>query len=493
MKAGIRWTISDQAVLSRSVAGSAPAAGGVDPQTAPGYLYMPYLMSREEGELAIVFRDHTLSDLIGFGYQSWDSRDAANDLLGRIRAIGASSDGRRAGRMSPPLVTIALDGENAWEYYPHDGRDFLHYLYDGLTRDAGLRCVTVSEHLQEYPATTALDWLHTGSWIGGDLRTWSGDPGHNGAWDLLHDARDLAAARRRVAGSRAGIAFAGASTAEPATGTDTHPAAANGADDDVTPNEPASAMNDLPAGPIGDRPGGPMGDPTAEAAWHHVMVAEGSDWFWWFGEHHHTELDYVWDLEFRQHLQEVYRSLGEPVPVRLYLPVFAVAAVIRPTLPTATIRPVIDGRFTDEDGWEKAGLLPPDHPSTMQRADGARLVEARFGWGPDHLYLLLIPRDRADLERLEIDLTVTPAAPEQESAFHFGLAEGGKVEVSCIRRGHLAGNAEAAWRDVVEIAVPLAVPALAADERLALVLHVGKGGMIDQVFRSAGLSPVGET
>ena len=176
-----------------------PGRAGRDPASP----YPPYLLRREEGEMAIVFRDHTLSDLIGFGYQSWDSRDAANDLLGRIRAIGASQPRRAGERASrhpvaaarrPPLVTIALDGENAWEYYPHDGRDFLHYLYEGLAADPGIRCVTVSEYLREYPATAPLDWLHTGSWIGGDLRTWSGDPGHNAAWDLLHDARDLAAA-----------------------------------------------------------------------------------------------------------------------------------------------------------------------------------------------------------------------------------------------------------------------------------------------------------
>jgi alpha-amylase/alpha-mannosidase (GH57 family) len=190
MRAGMRWTVSDETVLARSVAGSAAAVAERPSEASP---YLPYLLRREEGELAIVFRDHTLSDLIGFGYQSWDSRDAAQDLLSRIRAVGAAAaeDPRRhPAAVGPPLVVIALDGENAWEYYPHDGRDFLHHLYQGLSADPGIRCVTISEHLAEHPAVTPLDWLHTGSWIGGDLRTWSGDPGHNAAWDLLHDARD---------------------------------------------------------------------------------------------------------------------------------------------------------------------------------------------------------------------------------------------------------------------------------------------------------------
>ena len=456
MRAGIEWTISDQTVLSRSLSGSAPAgsaAGGAAGEAGPASRspYMPYLLRRQEGDMAIIFRDHTLSDLVGFGYQSWDSREAAHDLLGRIRAIGAEG---------APLVTIALDGENAWEYYPHDGRDFLRHLYEGLAADPAIRCVTVSEHLERHPATERLDWLHTGSWIGGDLRTWSGDPGHNAAWDLLHDARDLAASRRYAAG---------------------------GGDRVGGVEGPADADRQAGGAPADADPLG-----AAEAAWRHILVAEGSDWFWWFGEHHHTELDYIWDLEFRQHLQEVYRCLGDPVPVRLYLPVLTAAPATRPALPMGTIEPVIDGRLRNDDGWDAAGLLPPDHASTMQRADGTRIVEARFGWGAEHLYLLLIPRDVTDLEGLELELRVTPAGGEDESSFQMALAEGGQIEVSCSQCGHLAGTARGAWGDVVEIALPMAVPASAGDDRLGLVLRVGRGGMTDHVFRSAGLARVGE-
>jgi alpha-amylase/alpha-mannosidase (GH57 family) len=451
-KADLQWTISDQTVLSRSATGSAAAPNGAAETPSP---YQPYLLGREEGDVAIVFRDHTLSDLIGFGYQSWDSRDAANDLLNRIRAIGAGECGAAG---APPLITIALDGENAWEYYPHDGRDFLHFLYEGLAADPGLRCVTLSEYLQEFPATTPLDWLHTGSWIGGDLRTWSGDPGHNAAWDLLHDARDLAAARRSAAG-------------EPRLAARPRPVEA-----------PSPAAQPSPA----ERP-----SPAAEA-WRHIMVAEGSDWFWWFGEHHHTGLDHVWDLEFRQHLQEVYRLLGEPVPLRLYLPVFAVAAEAAPILPTGVIHPVIDGRISADDGWERAGILPPDHPSTMQRTEGARVVEARFGWGPEHLFMLIIPRDTSDLDGLEIDITVTPAAPQEESIFHMTLTEGGRIDVACTCPSHLRDAATGAWLDVVEIALPLNATDFAPDPRVALALRVGRGGMTDHVFRSTGLAPVRE-
>jgi hypothetical protein len=127
----------------------------------------------------------------------------------------------------------------------------------------------------------------------------------------------------------------------------------------------------------------------------------------------------------------------------------------------------------------------------MQRSDGARLVEARFGWSHERLYVLLVPRDRADLEGLEIESTVTPVSPGDESVFHFAVAEGGKVEATCSKPGLLTGSAEGAWRDVVEISLPLSASALAGDGHLALTLRVGKNGMVDQVFRSAGLAPVG--
>ena len=189
-------------------------------------------------------------------------------------------------------------------------------------------------------------------------------------------------------------------------------------------------------------------------------------------------------------MQEVYLRLGRPVPIRLYLPVFAVAAATRPALPSGVITPVVDGRLTDDDGWDRAGVLPPESASTMQRTEGTRIVEARFGWGPEQLFLLLIPRDRADLEGIEIDLELTGATPEDAAVCHFVAGEGGRLEVTCTAAGRLTGGATGAWNDVVELALPIA-PA-AAGEQLGLTLRVGRGGLTDHVFSSAGLAPVPE-
>ncbi len=494
-RAGLHWTISDEAVLARSLSGAAAPidafdrdgrgtgapSGPLDPRT----LYTSYRLERETGELAIIFRDHVLSDLIGFAYQSWDSRDAAADLLHRlheIRSVLVSSPtsaktgtthttapSRPADRAPQlPLVTIALDGENAWEYYPGDGRDFLHYLYDGLNTDPLLRCVTVSEHLREAPPKRSLGWLHTGSWIGGNLRTWSGDRAHNVAWDFLHRARDVAAARRRTA---------------------------------TAPS--SSVLPDLCSEPskrtITSR---------ADDAWRHILIAEGSDWFWWFGDHHHTELDHVWDLAFRERLQEVYRLLDEPVPTILLFPIVDYELSVRGFPPRGEISPSIDGLLADASEWQDAGLLAPDFLSTMQRAAETKIREVRFGWHKDRLCLLVVPDSPKRLKGLEIELRLTRQGHKNDPIVRMILEEEGKVRVSCIQwtqsvevsgagfgeartleaKTAGTGSIEATWQNVLEVSLPLSVRQTGEGGHIGLVVRIGRDGMTEHVFHSAGLT-----
>jgi len=476
--AGVKWTISGETVLARSLSGAATGratasggkAGDISDTLTPRALYAPYRLEREGGEVAIVFRDHALSDLIGFAYQTWDSREAATDLLRRLREIGVAlasgpsvapvdfgSSLPAAGHSETPLVTIALDGENAWEYYPRDGRDFLRYLYEGLSTDPAFRCVTISEHLQESPPTRSLGWLHTGSWIGGDLRTWSGNRAQNAAWDLLHQARDLAASRREP--SRCKM------TADGPRGTDSS--------------------------------GGPSeGDDRTASAWRHILVAQGSDWFWWFGDHHHTELDHVWDLNFRLHLQEVFRSLGEPVPTELFLPLLEVESGTVPTLPQATLAPIIDGLLgagLDDPAteWAAAGFLAPNLPSTMQRAEGTKIGEVRFGWNGDRLCLLVVPDGPSSPLGLEMELRVSRAAGGEDLAVRMKLEEGGHVEVSCMQFPRLAAATEAAWRNVIEVSLPIDVSTITVGADIGVALRLGRDGMTEHVFHTAGLSSLG--
>jgi hypothetical protein len=136
--------------------------------------------------------------------------------------------------------------------------------------------------------------------------------------------------------------------------------------------------------------------------------------------------------------------------------------------------------------------MSPDYPSTMHRAVETHGVEVRFGWDPEHLYLLLIPRESGDLSGLELELQVTPPTGYGESVLHMALARDGRVEISCSTCGYLAGTGTGAWAEVVEVALPVATPAPVVTDGLGLALRVGREGMIDHVFHSAGHPPTGE-
>lgn len=460
LRSGFDWTISDESVLTRSLSGvsrptvpggpGAPAGGVAGSLTAPD-LYAPYRLEREGGALSIVFRDHTLSDLIGFAYSSWNSRDAAADLIRRLREIRdavsagagaaptASTASRRASPSNEvPLVTIALDGENAWEYYPRDGRDFLQYLYEGLSADPDLRCVTISEHLRESPPTRSLDWLHTGSWIGADLGTWIGDLAHGIAWELLHEARDAV--------SRAAAAATADTTA-----------------------------------------------PDTAEAWQHILAAEGSDWFWWFGEHHHTQLNAVWDSNFRSHLEETYRLLGKNVPLELFFPIIADGSAQRPLLPQGPVSPVIDGVIGSgadgsADEWAEAGFLAQALPSTMQRAEGTDIREVRFGWSGHSLCLLIVPDSPLDLRGLEIQVEVIRPPAGEGLLFLASLDVGGLVRTECKLCPQAALDMAGAWKDVVELSLPVpGVDSSAVAAEIGLVVRTGRDGMTEHLFHSVRL------
>ena len=257
---GIRWIASDAGVLARS--------GRWGYRTAePDVLCQPYRASDESEPIAIFFRETDLSDGIGFRYgRHADSDAAVDEFMRTLEARFLDSVGSDTDR----VLTIVLDGENAWGGYPDDGRPFLKALYHRLATDGRLRTVTFSEYLRgnaergvdAHPASelARVYELATGSWIdepgsapGVDLGTWIGEPEENAAWNLLGATR---------------AAFAKA-----------HP--------------PTLA---------------------AERARESMFAAEGSDWFWWFGNDQESHNDAAFDELFRTHLKAVYAALELDAP-----------------------------------------------------------------------------------------------------------------------------------------------------------------------------------
>lgn len=330
---GFQWLCSDERILGRTL-GNPFHRDGRGILLEPRVLYRPYRLETGEGDLAVVFRDQRLSDLIGFTYGGMDPQRAAVDLVESLEAIAHTlnqqeirqQEGGWTSLQNPWLVTIALDGENCWEFYSQDGKPFLEALYSRFQKHPGLKLVTVSEYLQQFPPTQTLatERLHSGSWVNGDFTTWIGDGTKNRAWELLAEARAVLAA---------------------------HP--------DVT-------------------------EESHPEVWEALDAAEGSDWFWWFGEGHSSNQDGVFDELFRRHLQTLYELLGEVVPAQLYQPVQPPAP--KPDhQPQSFIHPAITGKGSGVD-WSKAGWI--DVGGTRGTMHQGRVVE-RIWYGVDraHFYL----------------------------------------------------------------------------------------------------------
>ena len=163
---------------------------------APERLYRPYWAVEGSARIAMIFRDHVLSDLIGFTYAGWPAEKAADDFIARLRAVRSAC----ASRVRAPIVPIILDGENAWEFYPEDGVPFLRALYGRLEREDGIVTTTVSDYLRENPPAESLPAVFPGSWINHNFKIWIGHEEDNLAWQWLAATRDVLVKREAEAG-----------------------------------------------------------------------------------------------------------------------------------------------------------------------------------------------------------------------------------------------------------------------------------------------------
>jgi alpha-amylase/alpha-mannosidase (GH57 family) len=314
--AGLRWLATDEAILARAL-GRAPS---------PTERLAPWAA----GPVSLFFRDHELSDRIGFVYASWDHAAARKDFVERLQ--GLARDLATAAVPRDGVVTIALDGENCWETYPGGVMGFLPELYARIARTPGLRLSTLSEALAAVgTGGRELPQVPAGSWIDGTFRTWLGDPVKNRAWDAL-------------AAMRAAVA------------------------------EPMDAL--LERAPE-----------IAEL----VMRAEASDWFWWFGAGHTSAFDGHFDALFRAHLRAIYQRIGVDCPAALFEPMdpdLGARLDRKPRRPVAARRPQLTGDRDAYFGWTCAGHLEPEFGS-IHRAQSI-LQEVAFIGDPRGLSLRLV-------------------------------------------------------------------------------------------------------
>ena len=242
---GFNWTASGGSVLRNSL--------NQPENNQPTGIHHPFKLKNTK--TACFFRDDGLSDLIGFEYSKWHADDAIADLIHHLENIAAHEPGDK-------VVSIIMDGENAWEYFPDNGYHFLSALYSRLASHPSIELTTFSECLKSKTLVKPLSKLVAGSWVYGTFSTWIGSSDKNRGWEMLGDVK---------------YAF-----------------------------DKALATNRLT-------------DKQIQQAELQLAVCEGSDWFWWFGDYNPGEAVSNFEQQFRLNLANLYRLLGEQPPAYLAL------------------------------------------------------------------------------------------------------------------------------------------------------------------------------
>lgn len=319
---GLKWIATDEEILARSL--------GIVLRGHSGALLHPeilYSVYEYEG-VNIIFRDHKLSDLIGFVYSRWEPKSAAEDLINRLNQIHSSLPDR-----GPYLVPIILDGENAWEYYKNDGHDFLNYLYEGLSESESLQTITISEYLKIKNRAGSLHGIYPGSWINGNFNIWIGHEEDNTAWNYLLETRQSLETYRRL-----------------------------------------NPQRDL------------------SAIFKNLYIAEGSDWNWWYGDEHSTENAKDFDELFRLNLMKVYREIGIDIPSFLYVPVLKEDRATEPSLGIrGFIFPKIDGIMTSYFEWYQAAYIDVGRTGGSMHSSESLITRIYYGFNQDTLFIRIDP------------------------------------------------------------------------------------------------------
>ena len=322
---GAEWVITDESVLSNSIKKEfvRDFRGCYEDPYDVCSLYL-YKTKREK-EVNIVFRDGVIPHMITFEYPHHDSVLCANDLFDRIKTV---YDKLKNSPDKKHILTIAMDGENSWDNYPQDGAIFLNRLYELINDDKNIKTVLISDYVEQNKKTEKkLKKVAAGSWVNQEFQLWIAEPTKNLSWKYLVQAR-----------------------------------------------------NDLKEAEKSGR----LSKEQIKSAKSEIYIAEGSDWFWWFGEPNNSGQDHIFDFMFREHLKNVYMILEKPIPTYLDAPLMSFMG--KPLKnPKREITPNINGLAKNNDEWLQAGCIDiPDGPILQENKLFNRIY---FGNDKDNLYL----------------------------------------------------------------------------------------------------------
>ena len=261
---GVKWAATGQTVLVNSLLKSHLSVADKNE-----YLYQPYRITNGKHDILCFFRDDNLSDKIGFEYAKMHTPDAIKDFIQTLEHI-QQSETLEASNNQSRVVSVILDGENAWEYYPYNGYYFLSELYEALANHPDIEMTTFSDMVELYQSkqyktkritAPALPQVAAGSWVYGTFSTWIGSKDKNLAWDLLCIAKKT--------------------------------------------YDSVLSKGDLNADQL-------------VACERQLAICEGSDWFWWFGDYNSSDSVASFDKLYRLNLINLYTLLQQPIPDELH-------------------------------------------------------------------------------------------------------------------------------------------------------------------------------
>jgi alpha-amylase/alpha-mannosidase (GH57 family) len=433
---GFQWFGTDEGVLGRTLnAGFFRDSRGL-PANAER-LYKPLRVQLGGKTITGLFRDHHLSDLIGFVYSRMNGKDAAADLHGRLRDIG-----ERVQTGQPLTVCLFLDGENAWEYYPGNGREFLREFYGRIQADQDFRALAASEAIAAAGDVPTNAGIFPASWINANFDVWIGHGEDVAAWELLWDAREayslaLQARKKGVEGA--------------------------------------------------------PGETALKLALESLLAAEGSDWCWWFGPEHSTANDAEFDALYRKHLTAVYLALGQMAPQELAKPIKRKPEHALQLAPTSILKIAVDGRDTSYFEWLGAGLYSPERRGGAMHGRTFFLHELRYGFEEDRFCVRVDPFLDLLGELEDSDFRVTIGGAEEITIVV--KLERGRMKEFAVEKGPVCllnpkTVADASFDRILEVAIRRSEMNLKGQTKLTIGVALWHGGLPVDVLPAEGFLDV---
>jgi len=312
-ESGISWTATDEYLLARTLDRSLSGE--------------QHNIWNFRDKISLFFRDHAISDLIGFSYQDMEEKEAAADFVKRVENAGKEAEGR--------IISIILDGENPWDFYPDYGANFLSSLYAILSENSNIKTTTFSQALKENIFREKLEQIYPGSWMGNNFDNWIGKEQANKAWSILKQARE----------------------------------------------KTWKSFNSL-------------SQDVQKMLQETVMIAESSDWFWWYSLPADIGIKRKFDSYFRSCVKRMYEITGIEIPEFLFHPVENL--IEEEVFPY--IRPVLDGRNTHFYEWLNAVEIDPSNLWATFRPGNFPVKKLYYGYDDTHIFFRIDTEKKRDFE-----------------------------------------------------------------------------------------------